>query len=317
MDKRLAVILLAMGGPDSTSGIPEFLYNIFSDRSIIRLPGGAVLQKPFANIISKLRSQSVAHHYDLIGGSSPLLKWTEIQAEHIEKNLQHDFPGLRCYVGMRYYKPYIESAIEAAVKDGFEQLCFVPMYPQYSNATSGSSFLEVYRALKKYPAIEPVFVNNFHDDREYVEMLRDYISKNIAPDETLVFSAHSLPQKFVDEGDPYVQQTRRTAELAANSRRYYLAFQSRTGPVKWVGPDTIEVVKHLTEDVSRKLFIVPISFVCDHIETLYELDIQLKEIVGRATASRIRRMPMFNDDARLGALISNLVRNKVASYAGA
>lgn len=314
MKKKLAVILLAMGGPNSTAEIPEFLYNIFSDRAIIRLPGGVVLQKPFARLISRLRAKNVAEHYSQIGGGSPLLKWTQAQARLIGEHLQRDFDEVTCYIGMRYFRPSIESAIKAAVDDGYEQVCFLPLYPQFATATTGSSFAVARDVLKSYPLLKATFINDFHDSEEYTRLLGSYISRNLQPDETLMYSAHSLPQKFVDEGDPYVEQVKKTAAMSAGKREYYLAFQSRTGPVKWVGPDTVVEVKRLLEDTRRKLFIVPISFVCDHIETLYELDIQLKELVGEEKGSRIRRMPMFNDDPSFGQILAELIRTKVGEY---
>ncbi len=134
--------------------------------------------------------------------------------------------------------------------------------------------------------------------------MKSYIDDNIQEDETLLFSAHSIPQKFVDEGDPYVTQIEFTAQNVAGNRNYFLSYQSRTGPVKWVGPDTVDETKRLLSE-GKKLFIVPISFVCDHIETMFELDIELKELVG--DNGNIRRMPMFNDDRNFGALLANIV----------
>ncbi|MGB5108104.1 MAG: ferrochelatase [Candidatus Zixiibacteriota bacterium] len=316
MKSKLAIILLAMGGPDTTADIPKFLYNIFSDRAIIRLPGGAIFQKPFAALISRLRAKNVARHYEQIGGGSPLVHWTRSQASHIEEQLSSDFDAVKCYIGMRYFGPSIEEAIRDAIIDGYNRICFLPLYPQYSTATTGSSFAVARKALEREPQIDAMFINDFHDSPEYASLLSHCIQRHIGPDETLLFSAHSLPQKFTDEGDPYVVQVKKTAAMAAGSRDYMLTFQSRTGPVKWVGPDTVDEVKRSLDDPARKLFIVPISFVCDHIETLHELDIQLKEIVGPEKAARIRRMPMFNDDAKFGRILANLIRCKVGEYVG-
>lgn len=316
MKNKLAVILLAMGGPETTSDIPEYLFNIFSDRAIIRLPGGALLQRPFARLISKLRAKNVAQHYAQIGGGSPLLKWTQAQARNIGEQLQRDYDDVTCYIGMRYVRPSIKSAIDAAVNDGYKELCFVPMYPQYSKATTGSSFEVAQGVLMAYPQIKTRFIKDYHDSPEYARLLKSYIERNILPGETLLFSAHSLPQRFVDEGDPYVEQVKATARLAAGDRKYFLSFQSRTGPVKWVGPDTVVEVNRLLDDPQCRLFIVPVAFVCDHIETLHEIDIQLKELVGPAKAGRIRRMPMFNDDPSFGRMLADLVVTKVGEYAG-
>ncbi|MCC6962388.1 MAG: ferrochelatase [candidate division Zixibacteria bacterium] len=314
MNDRLAVILLAMGGPATTAEIPEYLFNIFSDRNIIRLPGGTLLQKPFARMISRRRTPEVTHNYSRIGGGSPLLKWTEAQARLIEQELRRDFAQVQCYAGMRYSRPTIDSAIVAAVEAGFRKLVLLPLYPQFSKATTGSSFTVARESLRRYPEVAAIEIRDFHDAPGYTALLREYITNHIRPDETLLFSAHSLPQKFVDEGDPYVDQIRRTAELAAGGREHFVAFQSRTGPVKWVGPDTIDEVKRLLSERRGGLFIVPIAFVCDHIETLFEIDLQLPEIVGAEFGRRLRRMPMFNDDQRFGAVLAEIVRKAVSAH---
>lgn len=308
-DDKIALIMLGMGGPDRLENIGEFLFNIFSDRSIIRLPGGSLFQKPLARLISLMRRKKVQAHYDLIGGSSPLLKWTKAQQDNIDFIMVPIFTSFKSFIGMRYFKPTIETAIDKAYADGFRRFCVLPMYPQYCKATTGSSFMEVKRSAGKYNDVEIGFINDFHDNPAYISLLKKYINANIQNDETLLFSAHSVPQKFFDEGDPYVGQTKKTAALAAGDREYFLSFQSRTGPVKWVGPDTVETVARLIES-GKKLFVVPISFVCDHIETLYELDIELEQMVGKSAKGKIRRMPMFNDDREFGSLLAEIIMER-------
>lgn len=310
VSEKICLILLGMGGPDKTSDVKEFLYNIFSDRSIIQLPGGKLFQKPFAALISRLRHKKVMKNYDKIGGGSPLLKWTETQKDNIDFTLAPILPGFKSYIGMRYFTPYIKDAVAQAYSDGFRKFCFLPMYPQYCRATTGSSFEEAKKQLGKYNDVKSVFINDFHDNKQYIQLLSDYIRNNIKEDETLLFSAHSIPQKFVDEGDPYVEQVKKTVELASAGRKYYLSFQSRTGPVKWVGPDTIAETRRLIDE-NKKIFIVPISFVCDHIETLSELDIELKIILGVENKNLISRMPMFNDDKTFGSMLAELVLEKI------
>jgi len=310
-DEKRCVILLAMGGPDSLSGVRRYLVNIFSDRSIIKLPGGPLFQRPFAYMIAQIRHKKVEGHYQLIGGCSPLLGWTEAQRALVQKELtQFGIPS-DCRVAMRYYTPIIGDVIREAYRDGFRSFCFVPMYPQYCRATTGSSFEEVGRSLKGLSGVTTSFVKDYHDHPGYVAMLRSYIDANIQTGDTLLFSAHSIPQSFVDDGDPYVAQVKRTAQLAAGAREYQLSFQSRTGPVSWVGPDTIAESRRLLESTSGNLFVVPISFVCDHIETLYEIDIELKQLLGPKLGARIRRMPMFNDDFRYGHILADLVKERV------
>jgi ferrochelatase len=313
-DQKYAVILLGMGGPESGDDVREYLCNIFSDRSIIRLPGGALLQKPFAHLISAIRSGKVRKHYDLIGGGSPLLKWTRAQAEQLEHRLADHEPGAKCYVGMRYFRPTIEDAVVQARDEGFRRIVFLPMYPQYCRATTGSSFQMAREVTEKMSDLELAFIDEFHDHPEYIALLRRYISDNIRSNDALLFSAHSIPQKFVEEGDPYVDQVRGTARLTAGEREYHVSFQSRTGPVKWVGPDTVTEVERLLTSTDGDILIVPIAFVCDHIETLYEIDIELRQLLGVELAQRIRRLPMFNDDLRFTDVLADVVRKKVGAH---
>ncbi|KAA3636270.1 MAG: ferrochelatase [Calditrichaeota bacterium] len=307
---KVCVVLLGMGGPNNLSDIKSFLYNIFSDREIIQLPGGAIFQKPFAKMISSLRYKSVQDNYRKIGGSSPLFKWTTAQKDNIEFSLAPVYAGFEVFIAMRYFHPLTADTIKTINSRGFNKVIVLPMYPQYCKATTGSSFNVFQTELKKYPDIKAEYINDFHDNQKYIELMREYIDNNIQDDEILMFSAHSIPQKFVDEGDPYVDQVRKTANLAADKRDFILSFQSRTGPVKWVGPDTVDETKRLISE-GKKLFIVPISFVCDHIETLFELDIELKEFVDEKYQKNIRRMPMFNDDKNFGAMLTELILEKL------
>lgn len=311
---KTSVILLAMGGPKTTADVRKYLYDVFSDRMLIRLPGGALLQRLFASIISTIRYRSVARNYRKIGGGSPLLHWTRAQARLIETELSGTIPGARCDVAMRYTLPSIADAVREAHRWGAQRVIFMPMYPQYCIATTGSNVVETQKALRGHREIVPVYINDFHDHPAYIELFRNYITRNAREDELLVFSAHAVPQRLVTEGDPYVDQVRRTAQLAANGREYLVTFQSRTGPVRWVGPDTLEEIPRLVNEDGRKLFLIPISFVCDHIETLFELDLDLRERLGEQIMSRVRRMPMFNDDPAFAKALAAVVMDKVGEY---
>jgi len=311
---RICVILLGMGGPERLDDVKPYLYNIFSDRSIIQLPGGKLLQKPFARFIAHLRYGKVQENYRRIGGGSPLLKWTNSQRDHLAEELSPSTPGVGCFVGMRYFRPLIADTVQEAYAAGFRHMVFLPMYPQYCAATTGSSFTVVREVLSNFQDVQAMYIDDFHDFPGYLALLREYIDTNIKDDEILVFSAHAIPQKLADSGDPYCEQVRTTAALAAGAREYYVAFQSRTGPVSWVGPDTVEEIRRLLREKSGGLFLVPISFVCDHIETLYELDLELPEKFEPADARRIRRMPMFNDDQRFGHVLAELITERVAAH---
>ncbi len=303
-----------MGGPENLDAVRPYLYNIFSDRTIIRLPGGAFLQKPLARIISSARAQKVQNAYREIGGGSPLAFWTESQRAQIEKQIRSYEPPFRCFVGMRYTEPDIESSIAEAIREDFGRICFMPMYPQYCRATTGSSFEIVSRVMQRHSDVQFDLVKDFHNHPAYISLLKSYIEANIDPEETLLFSAHAVPAKLAESGDPYVEQVRMTASLAAGRRDYIVSFQSRTGPVKWIGPDTVAEVTRLLSKSPRGVFIVPISFVCDHIETLYEIDIDLKRKVPPQYASRIRRMPMFNEDSRLAELLAGIIAERMVKH---
>ncbi len=312
---KVSALLVAMGGPDSTEAVPQYLFNIFSDRTLIRLPGGALFQKPFAHLISRLRSTKVKGHYNLIGGSSPLLKWTKAQADIIEEKLQPIFPDFKCYIGMRYYHPTIADTVAKMHSDGCEKIIVLPMYPQYSTATTGSSMEELGRTLNRFPKMSWTLIKDFHDNSGYIELMSQYVNQYTKPEDILLFSAHSLPQKFVDEGDPYVDQIYQTAKLVSSQREHFVSFQSRTGPVNWVGPDTIDETKRLLETTNRDICIIPISFVCDHIETLFEIDIELQELIGDSAKDRLYRLPMFNDDPKFGSTLAQLIRERIETHA--
>jgi ferrochelatase len=303
-----------MGGPAKVGEVREYLYNIFSDRAIIRLPGGALFQKPFAHMISRLRCRKVQDHYRRIGGGSPLLKWTSAQAQLVREELAGELKGLSVYLGMRYSHPSTEEAVREALADGCEQLVLCPCYPHYSTATTESSFQAAERALKGAKGVSVIKIGDFHNQPDYIALLRSYILRHCRAEDTLLFSAHSLPQKFVDEGDPYVDQVRETARLVSGDREYFVSFQSRSGPVDWVGPDTIDETRRLLGEREGDLFLVPISFVSDHIETLYEIDIELKALVGDELGGRIRRMPMFNDDPAFGRALANVIREAIRDH---
>lgn len=309
--ERIGVFLLAMGGPAKVDEVEQYLRNIFSDRAIINLPGGKLFQKPLAWLIASRRAPSVRDHYSLIGGSSPLFKWTDLQRVQLAKLLSERGIDVRCYIGMRYTEPTVEKAISQAVTEGCTKAIFLPMYPHFCRATTGSSFGEAQKAARQYGLSDTILVNDYHDHPMYISLMKKYIDENIEPHDILLFSAHSIPQKFADSGDPYVDQIKKTAALAAGNRDYHLSFQSLSGPVKWVGPDTINEAIRLSDSGARRLFVVPLSFLCDHIETLYEIDIELAEFVKDAGGLPLARMPMFNDDMEFTKLLADLVEKKV------
>lgn len=283
-NKPTALILLNMGGPDSLEAVEPFLYNLFCDRELIQLPAGALLQKPFARMISHFRAKKVVENYRAIGGQSPLLEWTRKQADGIASRLGEFF---KPYVIMRYWHPRAEEVVAEIKAADIETAVVVSMYPHYTGATTGSSINDFKKAVARvFPELEYQLIEDWYDWPGYLDALANRINEgldsfhDLMRDEVqIVFSAHALPQKFIDRGDPYQEQVETTALEVMRRVGHYdwtIAYQSRSGPVKWMEPGTDDVLMELGDAGHRALLMVPISFVSDHIETLEEIDIEYR-----------------------------------------
>ena len=317
---KKALVLLNMGGPDGLDAIEPFLYNLFSDRDLIQLPLGALLQKPFAKLISHFRAKKVEENYRIIGGKSPLLAWTQKQAEAIAEKLGDDyFP----YVAMRYWTPRADEVVKKIALDGIRECVVVSMYPHYTGATTGSSVKDFKRAIAECaPELNCTYIEEWYDWPGYLDALAgrvkagmDAIHDMLHNELQIVFSAHALPQKFIDRGDPYLDHVKATVEgvmQRVGDYPYHLAFQSRSGPVKWMEPGTTEVMDQLAEEGCGALLMVPISFVSDHIETLHEIDIEYRDHAMNAGIHNFYRSPSLNIDETFIAAMADLVRSKSA-----
>jgi ferrochelatase len=316
---KTAVLLLQMGGPDSLEAIEPFLYNLFSDRDIIRI-GPAFLQPTIARFISRRRARKVRDYYKQIGGKSPIRELTEQQAAELEKVLGD---GYRCFVAMRYSHPDTSEALNAIRCEGISRIIVLSLYPHYSRATIGSSINELQRVLSKsqsqsQPQSQPdlTYIRQFYDRPSYIAALSEKIEKGLAgfTDRSrveLLFSAHGLPQSFIDSGDPYLDHIQATVRLSMENFvgvSHRLAFQSRAGPVKWLEPSTEATIAELAAAGSKQLLMVPLSFVSDHIETLYEIDIQYKAEALAAGISDFRRIEALNSSPAFIACLAELVR---------
>ncbi|MFA7060130.1 MAG: ferrochelatase [Pedobacter sp.] len=314
MSQKTAVLLLQMGGPDSLDAVEPFLRNLFSDRDIIRI-GPAFLQPLIARFIARRRSLKVVNYYRQIGGKSPLRELTEQQAIELERVLGD---GYRCFVAMRYWKPDTVEALAAIKREGINRVIALSLYPHYSRATSGSSFNELERVCSLSPVcFEFKYVRQFFDHPLYIAALAEKIELGLngfADRATvqLVFSAHGLPQSFVDSGDPYLYHIQTTVRLVMERFRevsHHLAFQSRAGPVKWLEPSTEAKIRELAESGSKALLIVPLSFVSDHIETLYEIDIQYREEALRMGIFDFRRTESLNSSPGFIKCLADLIHS--------
>lgn len=311
-----AIILLQMGGPDSIGAVRPFLLNLFCDREIIKI-GPAWLQPFIARFIVNRRAPKVAEKYREIGGKSPIRELTQTQADALSAKT-----GYPCHVGMRYWQPFTAQALQHVISTGAKKVVALSLYPHYSKATSGSSFNDLDRQLANIDAnLEVIRIPHFYDHPLYIEALSEKIEQGLASfsslnDVHLLFSAHSLPQAFIDEGDPYLDQIKTTVRLVMehfSDSRHHLAFQSRAGPVKWLEPSTECKLKELAQSGCKDLLVIPLSFVSDHIETLHEIDIEYGEEAKKLGISNFRRIESLNDSPTFIRCLADLVCKELQS----
>ncbi len=313
------VILLNMGGPDSLEAVRPFLFNLFSDRKIIRL-GPSFLQRPIAWFIAKKRAPKSAACYAKIGGKSPLLHITELQAKKLNRQLDQDAPDFApfyCVPGMRYYSPRTPMQMAMLKEKGVRRFIALSLYPHYSLATSGTSVDDFKKAADALKIDDYLVIDSYPDHPLYIKALERCVLEGVSKIKDranfrLVYSAHSLPQKMVDMGDPYVNHIKRT--IRALEKRTgiegSLCFQSRSGPVKWLEPATDHFLIKLAEEGVKEILCLPISFVSDHIETLYEIDILYRDML-REKGVRLVRTPSLNDSDLFISCLKELVREKL------
>lgn len=319
------VLLLNLGGPDGPEDVRPFLYNLFSDPEIIRLPF-PWLQKPLAWFISTSRARKSRKNYEEIGGGSPLRRITEEQAAALKSCLQARGVDAELYVGMRYWHPFTESAIAQIKTDGIRELVVLPLYPQFSISTSGSSFRLLEALWQKDAQLQTIrysLVASWYDAPGYVESMADLIRQELAhcpPDTTIFFSAHGVPRSYVtDAGDPYQDEIEACVDLIMKAlgpdHPHVLAYQSRVGPVEWLQPYTEDVIVELGAAGVKHLVVVPISFISEHIETLQEIDIEYRELAEKSGIETFRRVPALNTHPGFIAALADLVTDALAAPA--
>ncbi len=305
---RIGVLLLNLGGPDQLEDVGPFLFNLFADPEIIRIPL-PWLQKPLAWLISTRRTKTSQENYRQIGGGSPLRRITEEQGQALQKQLEQKGQEACVYVGMRYWHPFTEEAIARVKRDGIERLVILPLYPQFSISTSGSSFRLLERIWQEDPKldrIEYTLIPSWYKQPGYLQAMAQLIAREIDqfdnPEEAhIFFSAHGVPRSYVEEaGDPYQQEIEDCTALIMQTLNrpnpHTLAYQSRVGPVEWLQPYTEDALRQLGAEGVKDLAIVPISFVSEHIETLQEIDIEYREVAEHAGIHNFRRVPALNTD---------------------
>jgi ferrochelatase len=318
----LGVLLFNLGGPETLADVRPFLYNLFSDPEIIRLPA-RFLQKPLAWLIATTRAKKSSGYYAQIGGGSPLRRITDEQAKALQAELQARGIDAKVYVGMRYWHPFTNEALHRIERDGITDLVVLPLYPQFSVSTTGSSLKEFIALLKARGGLRQIrrrYITRWYDFAPYIQALAAQIKTELAqfPDPAkvhLLFSAHSVPNSYIERGDPYLRHTEETVRLVAtalgNAYPVHLSFQSKVGPVKWLEPATEQKIRDLHAQGVTQLLMIPISFVSEHIETLYELDILYKKLAEEIGLSQYARVPAFNTDARFIKALADLVCAKL------
>jgi protoporphyrin/coproporphyrin ferrochelatase len=322
---RLGVLLLNLGGPEQLSDVRPFLFNLFSDPEIIRIPIPA-LQKPLAWLISTSRAKKSQANYEKIGGGSPLRRITEAQGQAIEQDLQARGTDAKVYIGMRYWKPFTEEALTSIKNDGIDELVILPLYPQFSISTSGSSFRLIDQIWKADPSLKPAkytVIPSWYERPGYLQAMADLIAKEIDkcpnPDSAQIFfSAHGVPTSYVTEGgDPYQEEIENCAAAIIKTLNrgnpYTLAYQSKVGPIEWLQPYTEDAIVELAKQGVAELVVVPISFVSEHIETLEEIDIEYRELAEEAGIHTFNRVPALDIDPTFITAVTDLVLEAAAA----
>jgi ferrochelatase len=321
MRKRIGVVLFQLGGPDSLDAIEPFLYNLFCDPDIIDFPFARVARQPLAKLISTRRAKHVANHYAGIGGKSPILEFTRRQARALQAELGREYDA-RVVVAMRYWHPFTVEAIAELAEFVPDEVVLLPLYPQYSKTTTGSSINEWNRCFQPNgwnPRTH--LVREFYQDAAYLDAVVGAINGCIGAldeftDLDIVFSAHSVPVAVIERGDPYQRQIEHTVDLVWRRGDWpahrHICYQSKVGASKWLRPSMYETIEGLAVAGARHVLVVPISFVSDHVETLHEIEIEHRKQARRLGIEDYRMMPGLNDSPAFIAALAGLVRGRVA-----
>lgn len=313
---KYAVVLFNLGGPDSLESVQPFLENLFNDPDIFKLP----FQKTLARYISKKRAPKVQEEYKLIGGKSPIGYWTELQRKMLENKLREEKFNVDVITAMRYWHPLTSEAVNKTEQGNYDKIFLLPLYPHFSISTTGSSFNE-WKRLYNGDSNKLVYINSYFNDTDYIQAVNQRIDESLLrlPEEIrnnvlLVFSAHGTPQSYIKKGDPYLCEIMTCVDeimkLRNHSHEHHLCFQSKVGPQKWLEPATDDMIKELADKEKKHLLIIPISFVSDHIETSFELDIEYRHVADEAGIETYIVMEGLNDSEKFIDALSNIVKRK-------
>jgi len=319
--KKVGVVLFQLGGPDSREAVEPFLYNLFCDPDIIPLgPLGAIVRKPLARYIAWRRSKIVAQRYNEIGGHSPIRRLTERQARALEAALRPYVDPL-VVIAMRYWHPLTTEAVQEISRAALDDLVLLPLYPQYSFATTRSSLNEWSR--RYTPARPPLplhVIEHSYNHPLYVGAVVEKIALSLTHfdgpgDVHLIFSAHGLPLSLIERGDPYQRQVEVSVRLVLEHggwrNPHTLCYQSKVGRQKWLEPSLMETIERLARAGTKHMLVIPVAFVTEHIETLHEINIEAREEAEKLGVEQFEMMPAVGDSPRFIAALADLVLRAV------
>jgi ferrochelatase len=304
-----AVIALGMGGPSKEGDVETFLFNLLSDRDLINFHLGGSLQRGLARYISKLRTDKVKPRYRAIGGGSPQLRHTEELLAKV-KELYHKMAGreLDIFIGMCYFHPYVEDTVNRIAESGdYRALYLFPLYPQYCFATTGIAFKRFYKAVEKFKKFpETIRIDHYHNAPSFISAAaKRIISAGKAFSAFhILYSAHSIPMSLEKKGDPYTGQIKECSALITDKVKpsgARVGFQSRVGFARWLKPTTYEVLEEMAAEGIKDIVVYPISFINDHIETLYDVDVDLSARADKLGLNMARAEVFNSDDDFAGA----------------
>ncbi len=314
---KKAVILFNLGGPDKLENVEPFLFNLFYDPAILNLP--SIFRYPLAKLIANRRAPTAKKIYQELGGSSPILRLTREQASALEYKLNQDDSSseYKCFIVMRCWHPRAENVLKEVINFDPDEVILMPLYPQFSAATSGSSIKEwndICR--KKNFKVKTNTICCYPTDHNFIQAHKHEIIKKIENlvNFKLIFSAHGLPEKNIKKGDPYQWQVEQSVNQIVKSLNiknldWILSYQSRVGPLKWIGPSTEDIIVENSK-LGKHIVLVPIAFVSEHSETLVELDIEYKELADKNGCKNYSRVPALGTNKDYIKAMSNLIINK-------
>ena len=326
MQEKIAVVLLNLGGPDSLDAVEPFLYNLFVDPDIINFPGSFLVRKPLAKLISSKRHPKIQEQYKQIGGKSPLKEFTLGQCRLLEIELNKKFPA-KVYAAMRYWHPFTEEVLDEIEREGITKVILLPLYPQYSMATTESSVKEWKKHLKLRgnTSIEWTLVEHYYDFPPYIDACVERINQGLEkfPAEQrdkvdILFSAHGTPMKLVRQGDPYSGHICETVcavrEMGGWKNPHKLCFQSKVGPQKWLTPSTPDTIDELAKAGSKMMLLVPIAFASDHLETLFEVGIEFRHEAEEKGVEQFEVTEGLNYSPKFIDALAQLVFQKAGNF---